>query len=52
MLEKNDFYKDKIDQIYEKEIEELKKIGKYTKENLTKIHNGYPVQYIIGYVNF
>lgn len=34
------------------EIEELKKIGKYTKENLTKIHNGYPVQYIIGYVNF
>lgn len=34
------------------EIEELKTLGKYTKENITKIKNNYPVQYIIGYVNF
>lgn len=34
------------------EIEELKKLGKYTKENIEKMKNGYPVQYLIGYVNF
>lgn len=34
------------------EIEELKKLNKYTKENIVKIEAGYPVQYIIGYVDF
>ncbi len=34
------------------EIEELKKLGKYTNENISKIKEGYPVQYIIGYVSF
>lgn len=34
------------------EIEELKKIGKYNKDNIIKIKQGYPVQYLIGYVNF
>ena len=38
--------------ISELEIKELKKTGKYNEENITKIKNGYPVQYIIGYVNF
>lgn len=38
--------------ISELEIEELKKIGKYNEENIAKIKNNYPVQYIIGYVNF
>ncbi len=34
------------------EIEELKKIGKYTKRNIKKLEKGYPIQYLIGYVNF
>jgi len=34
------------------EIEELKKLNKYNEENIAKIESGYPVQYIIGYVNF
>lgn len=34
------------------EVEELKKLNKYTDENIAKIKEGYPVQYIIGYVNF
>lgn len=34
------------------EIEELKKLGKYNEKNIAKIKNNYPVQYIIGYVNF
>lgn len=34
------------------EIEELKKQNKYNDENIAKINAGYPVQYIIGYVNF
>lgn len=34
------------------EIEELKLLNKYNKENIAKIESGYPVQYIIGYVNF
>lgn len=34
------------------EIEELKKTNKYNKKNIAKIESGYPVQYIIGYVNF
>lgn len=34
------------------EIEELKKLNKYNKKNIKKINNKYPVQYIIGYVNF
>ncbi len=32
--------------------EELIKLGKYNKKNLKKIQNNYPIQYIIGYVNF
>lgn len=34
------------------EIKELKKLNKYNEENIAKIESGYPVQYIIGYVNF
>jgi len=34
------------------EIEELKKLNKYNKKNIAKIESGYPIQYIIGYVNF
>ncbi len=34
------------------EIEELKKIGKYTKKNQKKLENNYPIQYLIGYVDF
>lgn len=32
--------------------EELIKLGKYNKKNLKKIEKDYPIQYIIGYVNF
>ena len=32
--------------------EELIKLNKFTKKNIKKIENDYPVQYIIGYVNF
>ena len=32
--------------------EELIKINKFTKKNIKKLENDYPVQYIIGYVNF
>lgn len=32
--------------------EELIKLGKFTKKNIKKIENNYPIQYIIGYVNF
>lgn len=38
--------------IGELEIKELKKINKYTEEAVEKINNGYPIQYLIGYVNF
>ena len=34
------------------EINELKKLNKYNETNIAKIESGYPVQYIIGYVNF
>ena len=34
------------------EIEELKKIGKYNKRNIKKLEHGYPIQYLIGYVDF
>ncbi len=34
------------------EIEELKKLNKYTRENIEKLKNGYPIQYLIGYVDF
>lgn len=34
------------------ELEELKKLHKYTKKNLRKVAKGYPIQYLIGYVNF
>lgn len=32
--------------------EELIKLRKFTKKNIKKIEDNYPVQYIIGYVNF
>ncbi len=34
------------------EIEELKKIGKYNKKTIKKLQNNYPIQYLIGYVDF
>lgn len=34
------------------EIQELKKIKKYNKKTIKKLENNYPVQYIIGYVDF
>ena len=34
------------------EIKELKSINKYTKRNIKKLENDYPIQYLIGYVNF
>lgn len=39
-------------QVSNLELEELKKVNKYNDENLKKIKNGYPIQYLIGYVNF
>ena len=42
----------KINKLSRLEIEELKSLGKLTKRNIKKIENGYPIQYIIGYVNF
>lgn len=41
-----------MNNISELELNELKKIGKYSKENLEKLKNNYPIQYIIGYVDF
>ena len=38
--------------INELDKNELIKVGKYTKRNIKKIENDYPVQYIIGNVNF
>lgn len=38
--------------INELDIKELKKLNKYNKRNLKRIENNYPIQYIIGYVNF
>ena len=38
--------------ISKREIEELKSINAYTEENIKKLENNYPVQYLIGYVNF
>ena len=34
------------------EIEELKKLGKYNRRNIKKLENYYPIQYLIGYVDF
>lgn len=34
------------------ELEELKKTGGLNNTNLEKLNNGYPIQYLIGYVNF
>ena len=42
----------KINELGKLEIEELKKLGKLTKENIKKIEIGYPIQYLIGYVDF
>lgn len=41
-----------MNKVSNREIEELKKINKYTKRNIKKIENDYPIQYIIGYVDF
>lgn len=41
-----------INNISKRELEELKKINAYTEENIKKLENNYPIQYIIGYVNF
>ena len=38
--------------IPQRELEELKKIGKYTVENIKKLEQDYPIQYLIGYTNF
>lgn len=38
--------------ISELEIKELKSINKYTQKNIKKLENDYPIQYLIGYVNF
>lgn len=35
-----------------RELKELEKINGLTKENIEKIKNDYPIQYIIGYTNF
>ncbi len=35
-----------------RELKELKEAGKYTKENIIKLNNDYPIQYLIGYVDF
>lgn len=39
-------------EINELDLKELKKLNKYTKRNIKKIENNYPIQYIIGYVDF
>lgn len=41
-----------MNNISNREIEELKKIKKYNKKTLKKLEKDYPVQYIIGYVDF
>ena len=41
-----------INNVSDREIKELKKIGKYTKNNIKKLQKNYPIQYLIGYVNF
>lgn len=39
-------------ELTELDKQELVKINKYNKETIDKINNGYPIQYIIGNVNF
>lgn len=39
-------------EIPKRELEELKKLNKLTPQNIEKIKNNYPIQYIIGYTNF
>ncbi len=34
------------------ELNELKRINKYTKKNIKKLDSDYPIQYLIGYVDF
>lgn len=41
-----------INNISLRELEELKSVNKYTEENIKKLENNYPIQYLIGYVNF
>lgn len=38
--------------IPKRELEELKHINGLTKENIEKLKNDYPIQYLIGYTNF
>ena len=38
--------------IPQRELEELKKVNGLTKENIKKLENNYPIQYLIGYTNF
>ena len=38
--------------ISEREAEELIKVSKNIEEDYQKLLNGYPIQYLIGYVNF
>ncbi len=41
-----------INNVSKRELEELEKIGKKTKRNIKKLEKNYPIQYIIGYVDF
>ena len=38
--------------ISKRELDELTKVGKNTKKNINRIRKGYPIQYLIGYVDF
>ena len=38
--------------IPQRELEELKKVNGLTNENIKKLKNNYPIQYLIGYTNF
>ena len=38
--------------ISKREAEELIKVSKNIKQDYTKLKNNYPIQYLIGYVNF
>lgn len=38
--------------ISSRELEELKKVNKYNEKSLELLNNDYPIQYIIGYVDF
>ena len=44
--------KNNILNVSKKELEELKLVSKDYKSDYKKVLNGYPIQYLIGYVNF